>query len=194
MAQDMSRDESISLIEEIFVSTGALNETFAFSGSIAYFPSGVREMAWKNAQNKWVDLNPKFYQLDIGGVSVSFINDFSLPAGTQIRCIYTTPSNSVSVSGTMDVQQVIPTEPTSGTHTTTTALAEAIGSGTVLNGVVVLADQDNTDDVWIGPSTVTVGNGYRLGAGESCSVPASEIGNVYVIAVVAGDAVHYIGG
>jgi hypothetical protein len=195
MAQDMERNESITLIEEIFTALGTLDETFTFSGPIAYFPSGIREVAYKNAQNKWVDLNPKHYQLDIGGVSFSFIGSFSLPAGTQVRCLYTSPGGAtVTIAGTVDVQQVIPDEPVSATFTIPDLLANAIGSGTVLNGVVVLADQDNTGDVFVGDSGVLTTNGYRLTAGESISVPASDISKIYVIGTVVGDKVHYIGG
>jgi len=71
--------------------------------------------------------------------------------------------------------------------------ANPIGTGGLDAGVTVKADSDNTDDVWVGDSTVAIDDGMRLEPGESLFIPIDALGKVHAIGS-SGDTVHYIGG
>lgn len=49
----------------------------------------------------------------------------------------------------------------------------------------------NTDSIWIGSITVTVGNGYELAAGESLFLDIDNLNKIYAVAAVNSKSVQY---
>lgn len=80
------------------------------------------------------------------------------------------------------------------------AAAAALGSGAIPDGMAVCisapgnnADGNaNTLPVFVGPSGVTIANGYRLEPGSSISLRVDDLSDVYVIAADANQTVSYI--
>lgn len=59
-----------------------------------------------------------------------------------------------------------------------------LGVSQPCQGVIVKADPDNTEDIWVGPSGLTTTkaatDGYRLAPGESVGVPCRNAADVYI--------------
>ena len=70
----------------------------------------------------------------------------------------------------------------------------AVGAAhSVKRYVVVKADATNANDVFVGPSTVTTGSGFRLDAGEvTPPIPIDELSKVYVIGGAASQGYSWL--
>ena len=96
-------------------------------------------------------------------------------------------------TGTDGILLFKPEELVSGTFDLPDGAANAIGSDALTVGIVIKADEDNSADVYVGKSGVTIGDGMRLAPGESLPISVSSLAGLYVIGSTA-DKVHYIGG
>jgi hypothetical protein len=114
--------------------------------------------------------------------------------------------------GALTLTAAVPTRPngTSGPMATVpagwpTVVGDTLTVGTsaiqlnsdqaVVGCVIVKADNDNTDDVWVGGSAVADDDGYRLDAGESTPyIPAENLNEVYVIGGAASQKVSILYG
>lgn len=89
-----------------------------------------------------------------------------------------------------EVQAHLGTYPISGTTKTgykaTTAGTEIAVTSTSVpcDGVVIKADPDNAEDVWVGPTGITVNksttDGYRLAPGEAVGLAARNLNAVFI--------------
>lgn len=70
-----------------------------------------------------------------------------------------------------------------------TTATPLFGSATATTALVT---NNGPDTVWLGPSTVTVGNGYPLPAEETRSVQMKASDTLYAIAAVAGNTVSWL--
>jgi len=67
----------------------------------------------------------------------------------------------------------------------------------VRRGVVIKADKDNTDLVWVGTEKVDAGaseehSGYPLDAGEAIAIEAKDLRKIYVVASSGTQKVYFI--
>lgn len=73
----------------------------------------------------------------------------------------------------------------SKTTTANTAVALVSSSTPTTRGIVIKSSNDNSLNVYVGPSTVTPGttsatDGFELSAGESISIPIDDVSKVYI--------------
>ena len=105
----------------------------------------------------------------------------------------TTP---VSIASTVAVS-VSPATTVKKSFQTIGLSAIQMTANAVVNGVTILADDDNTDSIYLGgDNTVTASGttrGYRLKPGKSVFVPTSNANNVWVIGGAANQGVYAIG-
>jgi len=59
--------------------------------------------------------------------------------------------------------------------------------------ITIKADDDNTDDVYIGKSGVTTSNGFRLRPGQAITIYISNPSILYAISGSTGQKVHILG-
>lgn len=83
-----------------------------------------------------------------------------------------------------------------GVKTVTTAGTDVVLATTQnAKWVIIQAQTDNTGYVAVGTSgvdaTVATGTGVLLAAGESVTLPANDLANIYIDATVNGDGVRY---
>lgn len=83
-----------------------------------------------------------------------------------------------------------------GVKTVTTAGTDVVlATSTSARWVIIQAQTDNTGVIAVGEAgvdaTVATGNGVALAAGESISLPADDLANIYIDATVSGDGVRY---
>ena len=78
-------------------------------------------------------------------------------------------------------------------HQTSSGTAVSIGSGALVNGVIIQALATNVGKVYIGGSAVTTGTGFELQAGQATSAAVANLSALYVIAASSGDGICYIG-
>ncbi len=106
------------------------------------------------------------------------------PTGTQTVAVSTNTATSF-VNASVSIGTV-------ATQLTTAATA-------VTKGVIVKADAGNSGTVYIGSTTgVTAGttaatDGFQLAAGDSLSLPISDVSKVYAIGSATGQKVFYVG-
>ena len=85
-----------------------------------------------------------------------------------------------------------------GQETVATAgTAVQVNGGTSLtipdgSSVVIRADTDNTDAVYVGDDTVDSSTGFVIGTGESVELQVKDISNVYIDAATSGNSVSWI--
>lgn len=74
--------------------------------------------------------------------------------------------------------------------------AEALATTTTATRVIVTAENDNTDFVVVGASTVVATlatrRGIPLAPGQTVEINADDLANVYIDAVVTGEGVTYV--
>jgi len=58
--------------------------------------------------------------------------------------------------------------------------------------VLIKADDDNTDDIYIGKSGVTVGNGFRLKAGQGITLKVRDPSKIYAISATDGQKIYVL--
>ena len=76
----------------------------------------------------------------------------------------------------------------------TNGTEEALGSSTALTiGVNVKALAANTNPVFVGDSSLAVGTGYELSAGESVFISIDNIATVFVDVTTNDEGVSFIG-
>lgn len=85
-----------------------------------------------------------------------------------------------------------------GSKTTVANTAVPLTSGSIptTKGVVVKSANANSENVYIGPSTVTPGtasstDGFELFAGESLTIPVDDVSKVYVSSTFSGMKVFW---
>lgn len=77
-------------------------------------------------------------------------------------------------------------KPKTGYMVTTGSTEIAISASSIpCQGVIVKADPDNTEDIWVGATGITVNKtnateGYRLSPGESVGIPCRNVNTVFV--------------
>jgi len=59
--------------------------------------------------------------------------------------------------------------------------------------ITIKADDDNTDDIYIGKTGVTTTNGFRLRPGQAITIYISNPSILYAISGTAGQKVHILG-
>lgn len=80
---------------------------------------------------------------------------------------------------------------------TTAGTAVQLNGGTSLTipdgaELVVRADGGNAGNIYVGDSDVSSSNGFVLGAGESVSLPTSDVNNVYIDSDNDGEGVSWL--
>lgn len=84
-----------------------------------------------------------------------------------------------------------------GVKTVTTAGADEVlvSESTPAKWLMIQAQTDNTGLIAVGgngvDATVATGNGLSLGAGESVTIPVSDLQSIYIDATVSGQGVRY---
>jgi len=78
-----------------------------------------------------------------------------------------------------------------GTVTVGTAAVE-IPVTCVMPFTLEIKNNDNTDDVFIGPSDVTTSNGLRLAKDERVEIGLSPLDRVYAVSTKSGHTVSYL--
>ena len=86
-----------------------------------------------------------------------------------------------------------------GVKVVTTAGTDVVLASSVnAKWVVIQAQTDNTGVIAVGEAgvdaTVATGNGVALAAGESLSIPADDLGSIYIDSTVSGDGVRFVYG
>jgi len=100
--------------------------------------------------------------------------------------------SSRASEATLAKQPQIPASLIGGEKTVATAgAAEPLGSGSIVNGVLIQAKADNTGKIYIGNSATQK---VELDAGESTVVVADNLEDIYINADVSGEGVNYVGG
>ena len=69
----------------------------------------------------------------------------------------------------------------------------AFTSGALLNGVTLKADDDNAGSIYVGNSTLSLSNGYRLKAGQSVFLSVGDLSHINAIASEASQLLYAIG-
>jgi len=118
----------------------------------------------------------------------------ALPAGTN--AIGKLAANSGVDIGDVDVTSVsLPSTVINGKTTVTTITASvALGATeTVVSGLNIKAEANNTGIIYVGDSGVSSSNGYELAAGETVFLEIDDVATVYIIASVATEGVTYVG-
>jgi len=115
----------------------------------------------------------------IGYTALDGVNAVSVTAAAPLPVA--TPAPSVVIAG----------------QRTVAAVAAALGSAALVNGVAVKARSSNLGPVWVGGAGVTTaddgtGAGYKLLPGEAASFAVSNISAIYIVGA-AGDVVYYEG-
>jgi hypothetical protein len=133
-----------------------------------------------------------------GGSKVLFVLDDN--AGTNranlLRAYQRTTLNGEGVAD-------LGVYPTSGSFasgykaTTGSSEIQVTGSSIPCQGMIVKADPDNTLDVWVGITGLTVNKtaateGYRLAPGESVGVPCRNANTIYIRSTASGAGVYWI--
>lgn len=120
-----------------------------------------------------------------GGGRVFFVihDNAGANAAALLRSYFATTINS-ELQGHMGVYVASGTTKT-GYKVTTASTEIAISSTSVpCDGVVVKADPDNAEDVWVGATGITTTkattDGYRLAPGESIGLAARNLNAVFI--------------
>lgn len=71
--------------------------------------------------------------------------------------------------------------------------ATALSSESLSNGIIITADGDNSDIAYVGNSSLTILNGYKLFPGQSISYSVSNADSVYVIGLNTSDKIYITG-
>lgn len=89
----------------------------------------------------------------------------------------------------------LPSTVYNGQKTVTAAgTAEALASSQALSaGVLIKALADNTNNVYVGDSSVDSSNGFVLAAGEEVFIEIDNLASVYIDVDTNGEGVSYIG-
>lgn len=79
------------------------------------------------------------------------------------------------------------------TVVTATTAVSVMGAATATRSLAIRAHRNNTGIIYVGSSTVSAANGYRLGRGQSVTLEIDNSADeVYVDASVNGDGVSFI--
>lgn len=82
--------------------------------------------------------------------------------------------------------------PASGQKTVTTAGSRvAVGSNTDVKNLVIIADLDNSGNIYVGDSTVSSANGAKLPPGGVLPCGAVNLAAIYIDADVSGEGISY---
>jgi hypothetical protein len=100
----------------------------------------------------------------------------------------------ISLSSNINTVEVAPTVILNGRVVVTTAgTRTSIAASTPCKSVTVKAFMTNTGFIYIGNSTVTSLNGFRLSAGDTVSLDIADLNTVNIDSAVNGEGVTYIG-
>lgn len=123
----------------------------------------------------------------------------SAPSAANLELTGSTAlTNAQLRESSLDVITPLPTAPITGQgKIATTGVAVQLASNVLKNGVIVKANSNNAQPLFVGPAGVTntndgTGNGYRLDPGEAISFAVPNANSVYVNGTV-GD-IFYIAG
>lgn len=122
-----------------------------------------------------------------------------LPSGASTAALQTTGNSTLtSINSGIAALGGTQLSVTSGqTKIATTGTAVQLGTGALVNGVVITANLNNSGPITVGPAGVNntqngTGNGYMLYPGASMSYAVSNLSPVYINGT-AGDFVTYTG-
>lgn len=176
-------------------STGTLDTNATFSGTITVGSVSIQD-GTTSSQKLAVDAS--------GNASVKL--GTSIPSGSaiigKVGIDQTSPgtTNAVQVTGTLPAFAAVPTVNV-GSNVVSSFLREAgaapttagnLGGHAATKGVIIKADDDNTNSVYVGESssiTADSGNstsGFRLKAGQSIKLSVNNANLVYIIASTTG--------
>ena len=71
-------------------------------------------------------------------------------------------------------------------NATTTAVALSSSAATIVE-ITILADEHNSDVVYVGNDAVTENNGYKLITGATVTIRTDSLGDVYILKGSYGD-------
>jgi hypothetical protein len=94
---------------------------------------------------------------------------------------------------TASLSDDIPTTLANGQKTVTTAgTAEVLGASAAIQGIIIKALSTNTNNVYVGTSTVDSTNGYVLRRGASVAFDIDNVADVYLDVDTNGEGVSYL--
>lgn len=110
------------------------------------------------------------------------------PSTTNLAALFRAYQTGTLNGETVGDLGVYPTSglPATGYKVTTAGTEIAISSSSIpCQGVLVKADPDNTEDVWVGPTGITTNktaatDGYRLAGGESVGIACRNVNTVFI--------------
>lgn len=108
------------------------------------------------------------------------------PSTTNLAALFRAFQVATLNSETVGDLGVYPTSglPATGYKATASGTAVAIASSTPCQGVLVRADPDNAEDVWVGPTGLTTSkaatDGYRLAPGEAVGIACRNLAQVFI--------------
>lgn len=115
-------------------------------------------------------------------------------SGTSLRVLATQVTSPWVVSGSVTATPAaLPAAPVNGRAVVlVTNTAVQLASNVLVNGVIVEALAGNSDNVYVGNSTVTTANGYELQPGGATSAGVLNTSAIWVNGA-SGDGVAFIG-
>ncbi len=115
---------------------------------------------------------------------------------TQLRDASANVINPAKEDGNLATVTTLLTTPTSlgvGQNTDIDATAEQLTSdSTPCRSIIVQADKDNTDKIYIGDSNVEVDKGIGLEPLDSVTLWIDNVNKIYAIGAAADQAVHWV--
>jgi len=96
--------------------------------------------------------------------------------------------------GSVSVIERVKTSFSYGQTTVGTTAVQLTTTTTSLSfGVLVKADQNNTGNVYVGDSSVSTTNGFKLSPGQAIEIEIDDASKIYVIADAADQKVYWFG-
>lgn len=126
--------------------------------------------------------------LAAGSSVIGTVDVRDISSGTQTNDVKVTlDGEDISTSLTA------PTTVYNGQKTVTTAgTQEALASATTIESVTIKALAANTNNVYVGDSSVSSSNGFVLDAGEAVSLDIADLATVYIDVDTNGEGVSYL--
>lgn len=82
--------------------------------------------------------------------------------------------------------------PASGQKVVTAAgTAEAVGSDVDTRNLIIVADPDNSGNIYVGPATVDSATGVKLPPGGILPAGNASLADIYIDADVSGEGISY---
>jgi hypothetical protein len=148
-------------------------------------------MFYNGANFRWVRVRVVTGVASATIVNISIIGSQGSNNPASASGMIVTQSNPANLQVT-STPVANPSVPLNG-QVTSTGTAVVLGSGALVNGVIVQALAANTTNVYVGSSSVTSSNGFQLQPGQATSVAVANLSDVFIISTHSGDGICYIG-